>query len=80
MAFTNVHSGINLLKDFPGYANGFRLTLGEGYAFCTDLSSWTVILNGKVISKQCSVYIFSSNHAVLYTRIPFNCLAVFTMV
>ena len=77
MAFTNLHSGINLLKDFPGYANGFRLTLGEGYAFCTDLSSWTVILNGKVISKQCSVYIFSSNHAVLYTRIPFNCLAVF---
>ena len=77
MAFTNVHSGINLLKDFPGYANGFRLTLGEGYAFCTDLSSWSVILNGKVISKQCSVYIFSSNHAVLYTKMPFNCLAAF---
>lgn len=77
MAFTNVHSGINLLKDFPGYANGFRLTLGEGYAFCTDLSNWSVILNGKVISKQYSVYIFSSNHAVLYTKIPFNCLTVF---
>ena len=77
MAFTNVHSGINLLKDFPGYANGFRLTLGEGYAFCTDLSSWTVTLNGKVISKQCSVYIFSSNHAVLYTKMPFNCLNAF---
>ena len=36
MAFTNVHSGINLLKDFPGYANGFRLTLDKRYTLCTD--------------------------------------------
>ena len=77
MAFTNVHSGINLLKDFPGYANGFRLTLGDGYSFCTDLSKWSITLNGKDISKQCSIYVFALNYVILYTKIPFACLAAF---
>ena len=77
MAFTNVHSGINLLKDFPGYSNGFRLVLGDGYSFCTDLSKWSITLNGKDISKQCSIYVFSLSYVILYTKIPFACLAAF---
>lgn len=73
MAFTNVHSGINILKDFPGYSNGFRLTLGDGYSFCTDLSKWSIILHGKDISKQCSIYIFALNYVILYVNTPFKC-------
>ena len=73
MAFTNVHSGINLLKDFPGYSNGFRLCLGDGYAFCTDLSKWSITLHGKDVSKQCSIYVFSLNYVILYVNTPFEC-------
>ena len=77
MAFTNVHSGINLLKDFPGYANGFRLILGDGYLFCTDLSKWSITLQGKDISKQCSIYVFALNYVILYVNIPFECYVAF---
>ena len=73
MAFTNVHSGINILNNFPGYSNGFRLCLGDGYSFCTDLSKWSIILHGKDISKQCSIYIFALNYVILYVDTPFEC-------
>ena len=29
MAFKNLHYGVNLLKDFPGYCNGFEITLDD---------------------------------------------------
>ena len=73
MAFTNVHSGINILKNFPGYSNGFRLCLGDGYAFCTDLSKWSITLHGKDVSKQCSIYVFALNYVILYVNTPFEC-------
>ena len=73
MAFTNVHSGINILKNFPGYSNGFRLCLGDGYSFCTDLSKWSITLHGKDVSKQCSIYIFALNYVILYVDTPFEC-------
>ena len=80
MAFTNVHSGINILKDFPGYSNGFRLTLGDGYSFCTDLSKWAVFLNDKMITKQCSIYFQTAQCVILYTKTPFNCQVSFNEI
>ena len=73
MAFTNVHSGINILNNFQGYSNGFRLCLGDGYSFCTDLSKWSITLHGKDVSKQCSIYIFALNYVILYVDTPFEC-------
>ena len=73
MAFTNVHSGINILNNFPGYSNGFRLCLGNGYSFCTDLSKWSITLHGKDISKQCSIYVFALHYVILYVNTPFEC-------
>ena len=80
MALKKVHSGINLLKDFPKHANGFYLMLGDGYSFCTDLSKWAVFLNDKMITKQCSIYFQTANCVVLYTKTPFNCQVSFNEI
>ena len=80
MALKKVHSGINLLKDFPKHANGFYLMLGDGYSFCTDLSKWAVFLNDKLITKQCSIYFQTANCVVLYTKTPFNCQVSFNEI
>ena len=60
MAFVNLYSGNNLLKDFPSLTNGFRFTLGNGYCFCTDLSKWSFIFNGEDISKRTTIYVIDN--------------------
>lgn len=77
MALKKVHSGINLLKDFPKHANGFYLMLGYGYSFLYRFIEMGSFLNDKMIAKQCSIYFQTANCVVLYTKTPFNCQVSF---
>ena len=72
MAFKNLHYGVNLLKDFPGYCNGFEITLDDEYAFCADPSKWSITLKGKDITKQCYIFFLHVNCIILHTKTPFK--------
>ena len=72
MAFKNLHYGVNLLKDFPGYCNGFKIELEDEYAFCADPSKWSITLKGKDITKQCYIFFLHVNCIILHTKTPFK--------